>query len=55
MSNWIVWKRTVFEIEIEPLYLCYTELFEMEPLICIKMDLALITYNDWCANKTKQN
>ena len=28
MPNWIVWNRTVFDIET--VYLCYTELFKME-------------------------
>ena len=48
MLNWIVWNRTVF--------VCKTELFEIELFIFIKMDLALITYNGWCTikpNKTK--
>ena len=28
MLNWIIWKRTVFDIET--VYLCLTELFEIE-------------------------
>ena len=35
MLNWIVWNRTVF--------VCKTELFEIEMIICIKVDLALNT------------
>ena len=31
------------------------ELFEIELFICIKMDLALITYNSWCAIKPNQS
>ena len=49
MSNWIVLNRTVFDIET--VYLCWAELFEIELFMCIKMDLALITYNGWCAIK----
>ena len=39
-------------------YLYKTELFEIELFICIKMDLAVITYNVSCAikpNQTKPN
>ena len=36
------------------MYLCETEQFEIELFICIKMDLALITYNGWCAIKPNQ-
>ena len=39
MLNWIVWNRTV--LDIQNVYLCLTELLEIE-LFCIKMDLALI-------------
>ena len=53
MLNWIVWNRTVFDIE--PVYLCETKLFEIELFICIKMHLALISYNGWCAIKPKQS
>ena len=30
-------------------------MFEIDLFICIKMDLALIAYNGWCAIKTKPN
>ena len=50
--NWMVWNRTVLDIEI--VYLSKTELFEIELIICIKMDVALITYNGWCAIKPNQ-
>ena len=43
MLNWIVWKRTVFDIEA--VYLCWTELFEIELFLCIKMDLVLIQWS----------
>ena len=46
MLNWNVWNRSVFDIE--PVY------FKIELFICIKMDLALITYNGWCAIKPNQ-
>ena len=52
MLNWIVWNRTVLTSN-----LCtYTKLncLEIELLICIQIDLALITYNDWCAVKPNQ-
>ena len=42
MLNWIGWNRTV--LVIKTVYLCYTELFEIELFISIKMDLTLITY-----------
>ena len=31
--------------------LMLTELLEIELFICMEMDLALITYNSWCAIK----
>ena len=46
MLNWTVWNRTVFVF--------YTELFEIERFICVKMDLALITYNGRFAIKPNQ-
>ena len=52
MLNWIVWNRTVFNIEI--VYLCKTELFEWELFICIKIDVALITCSGWYAIKPNQ-
>ena len=33
------------------MYLCLSELFEIELFICIKMELVLITYSGWCAIK----
>ena len=56
MLNWIVWSRNVFNIDT--VYLCKTELFEIELFTCIKIDLVLISYNRWCAikpNQTKPN
>ena len=50
--NWIVWNGTIFDTE--PVYLCSTELFEIELFICIKIALALLTYNVWCAMKLNQ-
>ena len=52
MLNWIVWNRTIFDPET--VYLCLTELFEIEMFICIKIDLVLIIYNGWCAIKSNQ-
>ena len=37
--NWIAWNRNVFDNWT--VYLCLTELFEIELFICIKMELAL--------------
>ena len=39
---------------MKKLYLHKTELFEIELFICIKMNLALITYNGWCTIKPNQ-
>ena len=36
------------------LHIHSTELFEIELFICIKMDLALMTYKGWCAIKPNQ-
>ena len=52
MLNWIVWNRTVFDIET--VYICKTELSEIELFICIKMDLAWITYIGCCTIKRNQ-
>ena len=52
MLNWIVWKRTVFDIE--PVYICLTESFEIEMFICIKINWALITYNGLYSSKPNQ-
>ena len=35
MLNWIVWNRTVFDMET--VYLCYSELFEMELFLTLKL------------------
>ena len=45
MQNWIIWYGTVFDIE--SVYLCLTELFEIGLFVCIKIDLAFIAYNGW--------
>ena len=37
--NWITWNRNVFDNS--SVYSCQSELFEIELIICIKMDLAL--------------
>ena len=52
MLNWIFWNRTVFDINA--MNLSWAESFEIELFICIKMDLALITYIGWCAIKPNQ-
>ena len=44
--NWIVWNGTIFDIKT--VYLCETELFEIELFICIKMV-------DVPSNQTKPN
>ena len=40
--------------ENSSVYFCKTELFEIEPFICIEMDLVLITYNGQCGIKPNQ-
>ena len=53
MLIWIVWNRTVFDIET--VYLYSTELFEIELLIYIRMDLALNDLECLMCIKTKRN
>ena len=53
MLNWIIWNGTVFDIET--MYLCLTELFEIELIICIKIDLALNNLQWLMCYKTKPN
>ena len=48
--------RNITFFNIESVYLCQTDLFEIELLICIKMNLVLRTYNGWYVKKqTKPN
>ena len=42
-------------LDFEIVYLCLTELFEIELFICIKMDLALNNLQWLMCHKTKQN
>ena len=59
MINWIVWNRTILTFNCvwikKKLCLYQTGLFEINLFICIKMDLALITYKGWCTIKPNQN
>ena len=48
----LFWHLTVYKQK--RLYLYETELFEIQLFICIKMDLALITFNGWRAIKRNQ-
>ena len=60
MLNWIAWNGSVmtFKLHTWTVFVFSTELFEIGLFMCIKIDLALITYNGWYArkpNQTKQN
>ena len=49
--NWIAWNRNIFDNLT--MYSCSTELFEIELIICIKMDLALNTLQRLICHKTQ--
>ena len=69
MLNWITWNRTFWIFKLctyaklnclkwnfltLKLYLCLTELFEIELIICIKMNLALNNLQRLICHKPKQ-
>ena len=49
--NWIDWNRNVFDNQT--VYSCCTELFEIELIICIKIDLALNSLKRLICHKTR--
>ena len=57
MLNWSVWNRNVFTFNCvnKKLYCCWTELFEIELFLCIKMNLALNNLQRLICHKTKLN
>ena len=51
--NWIAWNWNAFDNWT--VYLCKTELFEIEQIIYIKMDLALNNLQRLICHKTQKN